>query len=371
MEEMAIFFGSPGEYKVELTVSDGFYSSRSISVVSIIEKELPVIPLREHNFDVEIECVLLNKGDVILKDIECYLKTPQDYFPYQTVNSVIPAAGLAFAGNLFDNNRNLLTHFKYDKGATLGKNEELKAGIINNVTMFEYEFKKISTRQTDYEVGDEDLKKYTSEDLFIDIRDPVIADAVKKAAGNEADPVEKAKSIYDYIASRLHYDFARAEDRQYSFMNASEILKAGKGVCADYAILYVAMLRAAGIPARLATGIPVFLILGQKDQEVDLGHAWVEIKLPGYGWIIVDITQEKGFMKTDFFMNLATEKGSGFLHKSKIMDWSNYYYDGFIYSWEGIDFPDVEQKLIYRIKNLSQSDLYYYQELSRLRILPR
>jgi len=86
----------------------------------------------------------------------------------------------------------------------------------------------------------------------------------------------------------------------------------------------------------------------------------VEVKLPGYGWIPVDITQEKGFMNTDYFLNLATEKGMGYLYGSLTMDWSSYYFDGFRYKWDGMNAPkskDVEQTIIYRIEDLSLKDI--------------
>ncbi|MBM3708564.1 MAG: hypothetical protein FJW69_09580 [Actinobacteria bacterium] len=67
-------------------------------------------------------------------------------------------------------------------------------------------------------------------------------------------------------------------------------------------------------------------------------------------------------MNTDYFMNLATEKGTSFLYESQTMDWTSYYYDGFKYDWDGSKNPseDVEQKLIYRIKDIDLSDLYVY-----------
>jgi hypothetical protein len=269
-------------------------------------------------------------------------------------------ADIKTVDELFDDSWNLLTHFKFDKNLTVAPGGEFSAIITSSVTMYEYDFKNINSKGTGYKSGDEDLKKYTGEDIFIDIDSPVITAALKKAAGDETDPVLIAKKIYNYVINNLYYDFPRAEDRNYKFMSASEILKTGKGVCADYAILYVALLRAAGIPSRVIGGIPVTLTLREKNSEIDIGHAWVELKLPGYGWIPLDITQEESFMDTDYFMNLATEKGSSFLYESQTMDWSSYYYDGFKYKWDGSKTPDVEQKLIYRIKDLDLSDLYVY-----------
>ncbi len=354
--KVTFIFENPGIYEVKLTVSDGTFESSETVQITVEEAEIIIEPLREHNFTVTIECLLLNKGDIKIKNLECYLRTPQNFSPYQVVNSI--EASIPEVNEVFDGSWNLLTHFKFGENITVSKGQEFKASLTNNVTMYEYDIKSLNTKNLDYEIGDSDLKEYTGEDLFIDIDSPVIIDAVKKAAGSETDPVIKAKKIYNYIASKLYYDFPRAEDRGYEFMSASEILKIGKGVCADYAILYVAMLRAAGIPSRVAAGIPAALILREENQEIDIGHAWVEVKLPGYGWIPVDITQEDGFMGRDYYMNLATEKGTSFLYESMTMDWSSYYYDGFKYKWDGAEAPDIEQKLIYKVRDISWENLY-------------
>ena len=211
-------------------------------------------------FDVKIECMLTNNSGVTLKELKCYLRTPVTFSPWQTINSI--TASVPDTDQLFDDSWNMLTSLEFDKSLKVESGRKVSASIVSNVSMYEYDIKKISTENLEYEPDDEDLKLYTGEDLFIDISSPVIQAAAKKAAGDEIDQVIKAKKIYAYVASRLHYDWERAADRNYKFMDASEILKAGKGVCADYAILYTALLRANGIPSRVV-GIPGLLYLAK------------------------------------------------------------------------------------------------------------
>lgn len=356
-EELAYLFQENGDYEIALAVSDGNLGSLVKKQIKVDNKSDVIKQIKKHNFDIEIECRLENKGTVNLKDVECYLRTPQTYDPFQVVNSI--KTNIVDVEEVFDDSWNLLSHFRFGTGTVVKKGEILKAIITVSVTMYEYSFPAIDSVSRNYEPGDEDLSIYTTDDLFIDSDNPIIIEAAKKTVGNETDPVVKAKKLYKYVASKLRYDFARAKII-YDFMYASEILKAGKGVCADYAILYAALLRASGIPARVVGGIPSFLILNQKGQELDVGHAWTEVKLPGYGWIPIDITQEEGFMNADHFLNLATEKGSSFLYESQTMDWLSYYFDGFKYKWDGTEQPEVEQSLIYRIKNLALSDMQVY-----------
>ncbi|MCL4416117.1 MAG: hypothetical protein M1365_05380 [Actinobacteria bacterium] len=356
-KELAYLFQKSGDYEITLTVSDGNLTNQAKKQIKVENQSDVIKQIKKHDFDIEIEYRLENKGPADLKDIESYLRIPQTYDPFQVINSI--KTNMPGVEEVFDDSWNLLSHFKFDKGTTVKKGEILKAIITVNVTMYEYSFPAINLAGKNYDPGDEDLNIYTTDDLFIDSDNPIIIEAAKKTVGNETDPVKKAKKLYNYVASKVSYDFVRAKEN-YDFMYASEILKIGKGVCADYAILYAALLRASGIPARVVGGIPSFSILGEKGQELDVGHAWTEVKLPGYGWIPIDITQEQGFMNTDYFLNLATEKGSSFLYESQTMDWTSYYFDGFKYKWDGAEQPEVEQSLIYRVKNLALSDMQVY-----------
>jgi len=64
--------------------------------------------------------------------------------------------------------------------------------------------------------------------------------------------------------------------------DAGEILRTKEGVCRDYAILTVTLMRAARIPARLVSGVVNW-------QGVFYYHAWAEI-WDGAKWIGIDST---------------------------------------------------------------------------------
>ncbi|WP_027626805.1 transglutaminase-like domain-containing protein [Clostridium lundense] len=103
---------------------------------------------------------------------------------------------------------------------------------------------------------------------------------------------EKAKILYNWIGSNIAYD----HDKAYKVLNNEFDVKSGaiatfqdrKGICFDYACLYVAMCRANGIKVRLITG--------QGFNGVSwVSHAWNQVYIPNEDkWINVDTTFYKG-----------------------------------------------------------------------------
>lgn len=357
-ESFYYYFDKPGEYEVILVVSDGKESSKATSVVQVAEMDLPIVPAAQHNFTVEIEYTLINNGPRSLRDIECFMRIPQTYYPFQIINNYTPS--ILNTDEVFDKNWNLLIHFQFEDELLEG--ESLTALVETDVTLYEFSYKDIEIRSIkssnlSYDEGDEDLQIYTTDDLFVDSDNPVIYNTAKSLIKDETRPIEIAKILYNYVVRNLDYDFPRAEEKDYEFLYASEILDRRKGVCADYAILYTALLRSAGIPARLAAGIPVWAILLEKEKEIDMGHAWVEVKLPGYGWIPIDITVEDKFMSENYYLDITTEKGPGYLYKNTTMDPWSYYYDGFFFSWDGTEIPETEQEFYFRVINLDLKDI--------------
>ncbi len=85
-----------------------------------------------------------------------------------------------------------------------------------------------------------------------------------------------------FMMHRLHADFAYRKAATDVTTTAEQALERGGGVCQDYAQIFLALLRLAGIPARYVTGI-----LEGEGQS----HAWVEIALGGY-WYGLDPTND-------------------------------------------------------------------------------
>jgi len=123
------------------------------------------------------------------------------------------------------------------------------------------------------------LEKYLVDDTKFSLENKIIQDAVKKAVGDETNPYWIGRKIFNYVIDHIEYELAGG------WNIAPTILDRGNGSCSEYSFVYIAMCRAAGLPARYVGAIT---IRGDDASYDNVFHRWVEIYLPGYGWLPVD-----------------------------------------------------------------------------------
>lgn len=124
---------------------------------------------------------------------------------------------------------------------------------------------------------------------------------VSLAAGllnGNPDETELARRICSKVRELIRYDLGSPAANK----GALAALSAGSGVCEEYASLFVAIARAAGLPSRVVTGYarntssfsaawsPV--VSGQRSLG-SMNHAWSEVYLSGHGWVTVDATYDR------------------------------------------------------------------------------
>ncbi|MFC2145196.1 transglutaminase domain-containing protein [Actinomycetota bacterium] len=349
-------FTETGKHTITLIVSDGKDQSVAKRQIEVVEVCGSIIIEAEHTLTIEIQYVFENMGPGDVEDLFCLIEVPQTHHPYQVVMG--RRSNYVEGDQLFNDEFNIIAQFNLGR---LAQGKSKTAYINCDVALYEYSFADPGGA-TSYESGDSDLEQYTNSEYFIDSDSNIIRSAAQSAVGQESDPLIIAEKLYDLVAGVLDYDYSVLENGKFGFNYASQILQNSKGVCTDYSVLYAALCRAAGIPAIIVQGIPVFSILNEPEKELSYGHAWVEIKLPRYGWIPVDVTSEEDFMGYNYFLNLQTYKGSGIFHKSLKIDGQNYYPAGFYYTWTGESEPNIVQKISYRVKGLNTSELKVSRE---------
>lgn len=100
----------------------------------------------------------------------------------------------------------------------------------------------------------------------------------------------KARRLLEWVREHMTYEEQAPE---YSAVWAYE---SGRGDCTEYSNLFIALARAADIPAKTVSGY-LFSSNGLDFEGYDLmdvGHQWVVIYLPSTGWVSVDLTYGKG-----------------------------------------------------------------------------
>ena len=99
-------------------------------------------------------------------------------------------------------------------------------------------------------------------------------------------PVEKARAIYRYVLKNMKYDKSGDGWGRGDAVYACDI---GRGNCTDFHSLFIALCRAAEIPARFQMGIP--LPETESGEPSGSYHCWAEFHADGVGWVPVDISE--------------------------------------------------------------------------------
>jgi len=351
-EEVYYIFENIGEYNIVLTAHDGIESTAVSRIIYVTEPGEYIIKNSAHEAEVRIEYIITNNGPVEIEDIMYLVEIPQTYQPFQVIKN--RESNYKETDDLYTDDYNLIARFNL---GNLAVGQSANVYVNCDVILYEYEYADMLYEPGSYYSGDEDLLMYTGSEYYINSDSREIKSTVKTTVGAETDPLVIAEKLYDFVCDNLTYDKERVGREEYGYFYASDILRQEKGVCTDYSILYTALCRAAGIPARFVQGVPVLGILMEGDGQLPYGHAWVEIKLPGYGWVPIDITAESGFMAYNYYLNMETYKGSGVFYKSLDIDGKKFCPIGLHYSWKGSIEPDVKKEVTYSVSGLSLKDI--------------
>ena len=108
---------------------------------------------------------------------------------------------------------------------------------------------------------------------FLQSDHPRIRSLAEKIIANEKDARQAAARLKDWVYKEI------AKEPTVSIPNALEVLQSKKGDCNEHTVLFNALARAAGIPAKTAVGV-VYL------RGAFYYHAWSEVWLGD--WISLD-----------------------------------------------------------------------------------
>ncbi len=117
-------------------------------------------------------------------------------------------------------------------------------------------------------VSDPSGGEYLKSSLAIESASPEIQRQAKKILGSETDAYQATKKIVAWVNSHMKKEYGASADR------ATDVLHQMRGDCTEHSLLSVALLRAAGIPARRIDGV-VYMNNGDNGPAL-YWHEWVE-----------------------------------------------------------------------------------------------
>lgn len=161
-----------------------------------------------------------------------------------------------------------------------------------NITFYSLKYKlDYSTHQPMIALGyPSEYDIYTQPENHIESNDSMIVNKALALVGNRTNPFRIAEQIYDFTLSYVTYK------RQDGIRGALWALQNGTGDCTEFGSLFVALMRAVGIPARTVIGhVARELSVGGVAKTSSLGwvdspHLWAEFYVEGYGWVPADPT---------------------------------------------------------------------------------
>jgi transglutaminase-like putative cysteine protease/DNA-binding beta-propeller fold protein YncE len=316
--EVILFFDSPGPYARGLAW-DGKnlwnvdYQTDKIYKIKIGDKD-KLSCTNERLEALEYTNQVRNYGPGTLEELDIYLAIPQDLDNQKIIGKIefMPEP----TDILTDRWGQKVAHYHYTgvkatEFITVGMKVKAK---LNSTKYFIFPEKVGSLKEIPKEIKE----KYLVDDTKYSLSDPFIQKSAAEAVGDEKNPYWIARKIYGYINDRMRYELSGG------WNIAPTVLKRGTGSCSEYSFVFIALCRAAGIPARYQGSVA---IRGDDASTDDVFHRWCEVYLPNYGWIPVDPSggdQPSPEAQAAYFGNLAnryliTTVGGG---GSEYLEWN-------------------------------------------------
>jgi transglutaminase-like putative cysteine protease len=126
--------------------------------------------------------------------------------------------------------------------------------------------------------------EFTQAELHIEASNPQIIALAEELSKGKRTACEQVRAFYDYAGDELIYTFNRkawGAQATFGLMGAD---------CTEYASLVIALSRAENIPARYYEGLLYLEAGGRQAELAQTEHAWLDVYLPGAGWVGMDPT---------------------------------------------------------------------------------
>jgi hypothetical protein len=131
-------------------------------------------------------------------------------------------------------------------------------------------------------ISDPAMSVYLKKEAYLNTEDESLRKTALHLRGSETDAFKVAIAIRDWVHQNMTPDASIGVPR-----SASDVFTRRRGVCRDYATLYAALARIAGVPTRLCAGV----VYGDLDgHSAFFYHAWAECYVAPGKWVAIDPT---------------------------------------------------------------------------------
>jgi transglutaminase-like putative cysteine protease len=278
------FLPSPGPYPAgivkvgnDIWVVD--FEDRTLSTINVAATDKPYYCGAPHRRGLRFEDALVNHGPSSEVDAKIYVCVGTE----DVHQKILKAPAFAPSPNAY------LTDVWGQKFAVV----EGKIPALKDLSLaFDVQ---VETRDVNYFLLPEWVKpldsipaevreKYLRDGSKLKIHDPYIQALSKEIVGAENNPFWIAFKIHKYLHSTMTYQMTGG------WNDAPTVLRRGNGSCSEFTFAFLALARAAGLPARYEAGMVVRGDDGSIDRDY---HRWVQVYLPPFGWIPVDPSRGK------------------------------------------------------------------------------
>jgi transglutaminase-like putative cysteine protease len=214
---------------------------------------------------------LVNEGSAPVEELKLRIALIRDWEPYQQVRSmVISPSEYELVTDQYDNHYAEFWFFDVRPGDSLPIDLEFEVAVNG----LKFDLGNCSGPM---------IQEPTGAERFLEVDHSSIQSLAGQLSQNTGTTCEISENIYTYVIDTLDYAGYLPES-----LGAVEALRRGSGDCTEYSDLAISLHRAAGIPAQFVEGITY-----SRDGFYDEGqskHDWLEVYLPGTGWVPLDPT---------------------------------------------------------------------------------
>lgn len=184
----------------------------------------------------------------------------------------------------------------------LNRSEKLDVKVTGSTKLY------VKSKVKNPQLSEDLRKKYTRPDKYWESNHPQLLAKLSEilTPNSTKNSSERAKIIYRFVVDYLKYDSGRLNDNIERLGALTALSNPQGAVCMEFTDLFIALSRAAGIPARELDGFAYTAnpALRPLSLEGDILHAWPEYFDDVNGWVMVDPTWENTTGGVDYFNKL-------------------------------------------------------------------